>query len=523
MLAGHVGEDQCCWRGAATSSSPSARPARTTAVRSPKGCGRRHGALPVAPRLLQPAHRRGAARAGARRRSRCWRVEQRDGKVVVREKLPASPASRPRPRRCAAIGSSSSAAAPPASPRPRCCAARATTGRITMLERRRGRAGRSPEPVEGLPRRHRARGVDAAARRDDFYAEQNIELRARRARRGDRPACARGACSPTAAALALRRAAARHRRRAGPAADPRRATCRTSTRCARSPTAARSSPRAAAAQARGRDRRELHRPRGRRVAARARPRGARRRAGSAPDGDACSAASSGDFVRALHEEHGVAFHLGDTAARSTRSASTLNDGSVARRRPRRRRRRRAAAARSSPSRRASRSIAASSSTSTCETSVPGIFAAGDIARWPDAHSGERIRVEHWVVAERQGQTAARNMLGAARAFDAVPFFWSQHYDVPINYVGHAEGWDELDDRRRYRGARLRGALQARRPRAAGRVDLSRRRKLERRGGDGARRRAGVAFLPGLATCGRAGCRAACAMRERPLAAAVRPL
>ena len=147
----------------------------------------------------------------------------------------------------------------------------------------------------------------------------------------------------------------------------------------------------------------------------------------------------GNLVRETHEANGVKFHLGRTPAAIHDRYVQLDDGTklecdlvvvgVGVR----------------PNTRLAEQAGIATDNGVLvneflETNVPGIFAAGDIARWPDPRAG-RIRVEHWVVAQRQGQTAARNILGAREPFTSLPFFWSNHFDLHIHYVGHGSGGD----------------------------------------------------------------------------------
>ena len=149
----------------------------------------------------------------------------------------------------------------------------------------------------------------------------------------------------------------------------------------------------------------------------------------------------GTFIQSLHEEKGVRFHLGRKPGSITASTVTCDDGS------------------SIPAELVVMGVGVRPNLSVAEksglkvdrgvvvdanlrTSAPGVWAAGDIARFP--RGNETWRIEHWVVAGQHGQVAARDMLGVGAPYGLVPFFWSQHYDVPINYIGHATTWDDLD-------------------------------------------------------------------------------
>jgi apoptosis-inducing factor 3 len=153
----------------------------------------------------------------------------------------------------------------------------------------------------------------------------------------------------------------------------------------------------------------------------------------------------GKFIKELHEQHGVRFCLGLTPQAIREDRVELSNGKTIEAEmvvlgvgvvPR-------TALAKDAGIRVDNGIVVND---TLRTSAPDIYASGDVARYPDPISGEKVRIEHWVLAERQGQAVARTMLGIGNPFRDVPFFWSQHYDVQISYVGHASSWNGLEMR-----------------------------------------------------------------------------
>lgn len=161
-------------------------------------------------------------------------------------------------------------------------------------------------------------------------------------------------------------------------------------------------------------------------------------------------AEIGSMIRKVHEEKGVRFHLGRKPVAFDGHGLTLDDGSRIETdfvvvgvgvKPR------TALAEAAGLTMASHDEGGGVVVDErLETSVPGVFAIGDIARYPDRHAGKAIRVEHWVHAQRQGQFVARLLMKQAGRYDDLPFFWSAHFDTGLRYHGHVDGIEgsELD-------------------------------------------------------------------------------
>ncbi|MGH9456990.1 MAG: FAD-dependent oxidoreductase [Thermoanaerobaculia bacterium] len=154
-------------------------------------------------------------------------------------------------------------------------------------------------------------------------------------------------------------------------------------------------------------------------------------------------AEVGTRIRRIHEAHGVTFRLGTRPVRVDADGVVLDDGSkvdadlVV------------AGIGVTPDIELARTAGIATADGVLvneylQASAPDVWACGDIACWPDPRTAEPLRVEHWVLAGRHGQTVARNILGRREPFDGVPFFWSAHYDVVICFVGRAAGWDAVE-------------------------------------------------------------------------------